>query len=929
MRRDIIILATLTLLATAVRADVDVTFTRPGGEPLGPLGRHELVQGVELWMTNRDAATTALAAFEFRFDGGSLSTTAVCATNWSLSSAFNGLSPSWINVDTSLGSCVANRAVSGVTGSLATPFDGPALPLDVPVLIGTFDFQVNALPEALTLDLSLGGGSGIDDQAGRFGGGGIGVSGATIGLHNGRTVDVALRVVADGVAGSDEGSLPAGVSEVVVGNDCFLEIWLSQVDGGSDGIGRASVDVAFDSALVAADPLIDHGAVFDDAPLSGIVDNGAGMLDDAGGATLLAGRGISPAWVRLVRVRITAMQTGLANFGLSPGALAFRLTGSSHDLLPTYEIHVESPSAVAIVEAPPPDCNLNSTADAQDIASGLSRDCNANLVPDECDLADGVSQDCNADDRPDECGAVDLCTLQRSTASDQEPDARFGNDVAIDGETALVGARLDNCISGASNCGSAYVLTYSGGCWEETAKLTAVDQAVNDLFGFAVAVNGDVAVVGARSADCSALIHDCGAAYVFRRNGGGQWSQEAKLMASDKAAGDQFGASVSFDGNRIVVGSVFDDCPNGSQECGSAYVFAHNGSQWFEQGRLAASDLAANDNFGHSVALDGNWAMAGAVLNNCDGGAEDCGAVYLFHFNNGSWGPAGKLRGADTSTGDNFGNRVSLAGDLAVIGAEMDGCANGGTKCGSAYVFRRSGQTWIQEQKLRASNERALNTFGNVVATNGEAILVGAPLADCEDDTVNCGVAYLFRRNGPQWTEVSRLSAFKNGDQGDQFGVSGGLGDGLGIVGAYTDDCNNGSIQCGSIYTFSFSGLDADCDGASEVCELSADFDGDSLNDGCDPDIDNDGVPDGLDPCDYTPSGHPIDAQGRSRGDLDHDCDVDLQDFHDFVGCLAPQGPTGPPSSPECNAAFDYAPDSRVNLADFAVFQHAFALNAP
>lgn len=156
------------LLGSVASASVDVTFTRDGGQLLEDVGLAEFhTHNIELWLTNTATETTALSAYQFDFEGGDFATGMLDATSWLESSAFDGLDPPWMPVDQVLDTVAADWTVEGVTGSLSTPFVGPALPLATPVLIGTFDVYVDA-PEGDLVDVLLSADSGIDDQNGNL-----------------------------------------------------------------------------------------------------------------------------------------------------------------------------------------------------------------------------------------------------------------------------------------------------------------------------------------------------------------------------------------------------------------------------------------------------------------------------------------------------------------------------------------------------------------------------------------------------------------------------------------------------------------------------------------------------------------------------------------------------------------------------------------
>ena len=189
------------------------------------------------------------------------------------------------------------------------------------------------------------------------------------------------------------------------------------------------------------------------------------------------------------------------------------------------------------------------------------------------------------------------------------------------GDTAVVGAEGDD--DNGAYSGSAYVFVRSGSVWTEEAKLTASDGAAVDYFGVSVSVSGDTAVVGAWSGD--GIVADSGSAYVFVRSGT-TWSEQAELTASDGAADDWFGFAVSVSGDTAVVGADYDD--DNGMNSGSAYVFVRSGTTWTEQAKLTASDGAATDVFGRSVSVSGDAAVLGARLDDDNG--TDSGSAYVF-----------------------------------------------------------------------------------------------------------------------------------------------------------------------------------------------------------------------------------------------------------------------------------------------------------
>jgi hypothetical protein len=362
---------------------------------------------------------------------------------------------------------------------------------------------------------------------------------------------------------------------------------------------------------------------------------------------------------------------------------------------------------------------------------------------------------------------------------------QFGTNVAIDGNTAVVGAPLDNVLAN-NDQGSAYVYVRSGGAWIQQAQLFADDGAANDGFGGSVAISGNTIVVGAAADDSFR-----GAAYVFVRSGT-TWTQQKKLTASDGADPDSdlFGSSVAVSGDRAIVGAFGD---NG--ERGAAYVFVRSGTNWTEEQKLLASDAAPFDQFGTSVAIAGTTALAGAI-----GDDAARGSVYEFVRSGPTWTQQPKLTApvAERAAGDNFGRSVAISGSSALIGADGDDVGPNGQQ-GSAYVFVRFGLTWVQEAQLFASDGAAADRFGHSVAISGNIAVVGRPF-DTVASEANRGSANVFVRSGGTWAARQQLLA-GNGAASDQFGTSVGLSGDTALVGAPFDGIGTNNDQ-GSAYVF-------------------------------------------------------------------------------------------------------------------------------
>jgi len=397
--------------------------------------------------------------------------------------------------------------------------------------------------------------------------------------------------------------------------------------------------------------------------------------------------------------------------------------------------------------------------------------------------------------------AQPVWTLQQKlTASDGATSDSFGFSVAISGETVVVGAANDD--TGRSvNQGSAYVFIRSGAVWTEQQKLTANDGAAGANFGFSVAISGDAAVVGAPFDDIGGNV-DEGSAYIFTRTfppTGAVWSQRQKLTAVgiDGLAGDNFGVSVAFNGRAVVVGASGVE-----NKRGAAHIFTNNGAIWTEQEKLFVGDGADNDQFGRSVALSGETVVAGAPNNS--GAFAGQGAAYVFGSCASSLVQQQQLTASDGAAFDGLGRSVAISGDTAVVGAFTDGVGSNESQ-GSAYVFVRIGGVWTLQQKLTASDGAANDSFGNSVAISGETVVVGSP-GDDIGARLDEGSAYVFTRSGAVWTEQQKLIAGV-GEARDQFGVSVAISGDTAVVGAFTDGVGSNPGQ-GSAYVFTRSGVD-------------------------------------------------------------------------------------------------------------------------
>ena len=334
-----------------------------------------------------------------------------------------------------------------------------------------------------------------------------------------------------------------------------------------------------------------------------------------------------------------------------------------------------------------------------------------------------------------------LTAETKLTASDGAAGDEFGTSVAVDGNIVVVGSYKDT-VGGNANQGSAYIYQFNPStfAWDET-KLTASDGDANDYFGFSVSVHGTAIAVGARGYDVAGD-EGVGAVYVYRHNHADNTWHEMQLLASDGAVNDWFGTSVSMSGDMLAVGA-----PRKNTNAGAVYVYIHDQDDNWEETKLTASDGVADDYFGWSVGMSGFSVVAGAPFDHI-GANADQGSVYLFrHDPDADTWVETKGTASDGAADDNFGYSVAISTNTVVVGAWQH---NGNQ--GTAYVYRHNPalDNWSTETKLTASDGAADNYFGLSVSAHGNSVLIGAAGANGDQGKA---YVYRFNEDGNSWVE--------------------------------------------------------------------------------------------------------------------------------------------------------------------------------
>jgi hypothetical protein len=357
---------------------------------------------------------------------------------------------------------------------------------------------------------------------------------------------------------------------------------------------------------------------------------------------------------------------------------------------------------------------------------------------------------------------------QKVTAFDMAAGDIFGAAVALDGNLALVCNEWDD--DNGTDSGSIYAYHWDGTAWQFDQKLDPADNQAGDNFGRAVFMQGNLAIVSSHWDDDNGF--HSGSAYVYEHDGS-QWIEQQKLLPSDGQANDNFGNSLSFDGEWLAIGADRED--QGGNNAGAIYIFRDTGSAWVQTQKLLAPDAASLDFFGRCVSVSGDWAVIGAWKE--DQGGADAGAAYAFRYNGREWVFEQKLMAFDAAPGDLYGWATYVQDDVAVVSSYHDD--DHGSDSGSVYVYRLDGLTWVFEQKLHAADAAAGGWFGYSLSISGNRLAVAAT-------GTGSGYAYMFRYDGTQWVERQKLTPSDGANQ-DKFGFQLAISGGTVLSGAWRD----------------------------------------------------------------------------------------------------------------------------------------------
>jgi FG-GAP repeat/LVIVD repeat len=332
--------------------------------------------------------------------------------------------------------------------------------------------------------------------------------------------------------------------------------------------------------------------------------------------------------------------------------------------------------------------------------------------------------------------------------ADGMPGDKFGRAVCISGDYAIIGADQDE-EGGNVNQGSAYIYEKSNGFWTMKTKLLANDGAASDRFGFSVSISGNYAIIGSINSN-----NNEGAAYIFFRDNG-TWVQQSKLAIAGSL---NIAESVSISGDYAIISDPQSTVgSNPSQGC--AWIYTRIGTSWTQQAQLISNTGVAGGNFGSTVSISGDDAVAGYPSEN-----SNVGCTYVFVRNGNQWNEQTRFCEPNNQPAL-FGWSVTISGNTIIVKKLFPQP--------ELFVFTRTGTTWSLEQELYVPNLAFEPGFASSISLSGDYLIVGCDGAKVYsyDPGSNNGAALIFKRTGVTWSLV-RIVRDPAGSGGHALGFS-------------------------------------------------------------------------------------------------------------------------------------------------------------
>ena len=470
---------------------------------------------------------------------------------------------------------------------------------------------------------------------------------------------------------------------------------------------------------------------------------------------------------------------------------------------------------------PNEDCNQNGVADQCDIDLGSSDDCNGNLIPDECDLELLTSEDCNLDGIPDECSP----SISELVGIGLSFGDGFGSSVDSSPQYAVVGAPDDDLLG--TNTGSANIFKRTGTQWIEEMKIFGISASLEDHFGAAVAVEGDLVAIGAPG-----KMQGRGAVFLYRRVGNGWWNYEGTLTAFDAPLGAAFGSALAIENEMIVVGAPGTVNGLGS---GAVYLFSRESGMWLQEQKLESDTLTDGDMLGSALAIHEGTIVAGAPGYDA-GGMTNSGLVIIFEESAGTWTESLSISANNPSPFASFGFSIDVDQDRLLVGAPGEN-----VETGAAYLHTRLANMWIDQVKMEPLVPEEGGLFGADVGLDVKTLVISAPAAGSDQ-----GQVVIYRQQGADWLREEPMTQIVDRQPGEQFGSS--LSCQLPFLIVGSSGQNSGDSLWISVYNDCNSNLEDDiCDvtqGLEPDCNFNLVPDSCEISDGTKQDCDGNGIPD-------------------------------------------------------------------------------------
>lgn len=414
------------------------------------------------------------------------------------------------------------------------------------------------------------------------------------------------------------------------------------------------------------------------------------------------------------------------------------------------------------------------------------------------------------------------CTLDANgelTSPDANPGDRYGLSVAIHGDIAVVGAPNDS--ADAETNGAAYVFRFQNSAWQQVARLTASDPSYQSHFGNAVALNADSILIGAYGENAMT-----GAVYVFREQDG-TWQQTQKLVAADGEVFDAFGVSIAISGDTAIIGAEGDRAAG--WQGGAVYFLHDNNGTWEGAEKRIGTFTGASSQFGHSVAIDGDFAVVGQN--------SSIGFATVFQRTNGVWTESALIDppAAPPSRFDAFGVSVAISGDTILVGSPGENFDV--DYIGRVFVYKHIQDTWQLEAVLADSQTTNNDRLGESVALSGDLAIAGAPYPPATSE--GSGLVLAFRRVDGVWHPIQRIEPDVPGVL--RWGISTAIDANRFVIGAESFLSGSEPPESPSPLVLQLSGNITDCNanGISDDCDiaaqLSTDCNANMIPDDCEP----------------------------------------------------------------------------------------------